>query len=63
MEGAILVLLDTHCLLKFPEHDPQLIQSDHSLINRNETERIGCNMKNSYLCELPDEFYWNCEHR
>lgn len=54
MEGAILVLLDTHSLLKLPERDPQLIQSDPSLINRNETERIGCNVKNSYLHELPD---------
>lgn len=63
MEGAILVLLVTHPLLKFPEHDPQLKQSDHSLINRNETERTGCNVKHSYLNELPDEFYWNCEHR
>ena len=48
MEDAILVPLDTHPLLKFPERDPQLIQSDHSLINRNETERTGCNVKNSY---------------
>jgi len=63
LEGAILVLLDTHPLCKFPKHDPQLVQSDHSLINRNETERTGCNMKNSYLNELSDEFYWDCEHR
>lgn len=56
-------LLDTHPLCKFPEQDPQLIQSDCSLVNGNETERTGCNMKNSYLNELCDEFYWNCECR
>lgn len=32
MEDAILVLRDTHPLLKFPERDPQPIQSYHSLI-------------------------------